>query len=152
MRRLPNARFFDPEALGSFLRLMSEPHAPETDFQDLPEWRRLVVETARWMRNEDGRDLIIPMCIWRREYFEEIASGLRTIDPTFFPLRLTVNRDALVKRILGRPDAEGNHVWCLSHVDSGLVAANDPLFGTPISTESRDPGAVADAILAAIRD
>ncbi|WP_200902481.1 MULTISPECIES: hypothetical protein [Protofrankia] len=45
-RRCPDAVVFDPEEVGFMLRDMLPP-APSGDFQDLPAWRLLVVETGR---------------------------------------------------------------------------------------------------------
>jgi hypothetical protein len=53
----------------------------------------------------------------------------------------------LVGRILGRPDAEGGHRWCLDHLEVGLTAASDPALGVEVSTDGRSPAEVADAIL-----
>jgi hypothetical protein len=60
---------------------------------------------------------------------------------------LTCTPRTLTARILGRPDAEGSHAWCLAHQESGLAAANDPRFGIAAPTDGQAPGAVAETIL-----
>ena len=50
---------------------------PVTDFQDLRPWRRLVIETARVLRETYDCPLVMPMTVARRDYLEEIAAGLR---------------------------------------------------------------------------
>ena len=50
LRRLPRAVLFDPEPFGTALRHTVANVATAVDFQDLPGWPTLVVETARILR------------------------------------------------------------------------------------------------------
>jgi hypothetical protein len=47
-RRMPEAVLFDPEYVGYILREWVP--VPTGDFQDLPSWRELVIETAVTLR------------------------------------------------------------------------------------------------------
>ena len=144
VRRLPNALHFDPELVGSLVvRLVRDLETTE-DFQDLAAWPAAVVATADVLRRTYGRDLVVPMCLWRPERFEAIASGLAALDPGFLAIRLTASEATLRSRILGRPDAEGSHAWCLGHLERALGARD----GLAIDTEGRTPTEVADAVLA----
>jgi hypothetical protein len=146
VRLQPNAIHFDPELIGAFLRRLLGPLAAEEDYQDLPPWRSLFVALAGEVGATYGRDLIVPMCLWRRDYFAAITDGLRGQDPDLACFRLVASREEVTRRILGRPDAEGSHEWCLSHLDEGLAAANDPAFGIGIDTDGRTPRQVAEQI------
>lgn len=149
-RRLPNAMLYDPEEVGYLLHNVLSPVEERRDFQDYALWPRLVVEFAERLIEEYGRDLVIPMSIWNRERFEDIVSGLERIDSNLHLFRLTASEDELRRRILARPDEEGNHGWCLSHVESGLEAARNPSFGREIRTDERMPEEVAEEILSSI--
>jgi hypothetical protein len=122
------------------------------DCQDLHLWRSLTVDLAHRIQQEYGFHLIVPMCIWRHDYFEELTAGFQTRCAPLFCFRLTCSAETLKSRILGRPDAEGGHEWCLSHLDAGLAAARDSRFGIEISTEGRSPETVAEEIIASVED
>jgi predicted kinase len=73
--RLPAALYFDPEYVGYLLKTFVD--VPTGDFQDLPLWRRLVVETAHGLVTEYGRPLAVPMALLDAGYRAEILGGLR---------------------------------------------------------------------------
>jgi len=53
------------------------PGLPLTDnFQHLPPWRRLVVETALRVLEYTGGALVIPMIVLVEQYWREISTGL----------------------------------------------------------------------------
>lgn len=145
--RLPDAMLYDPEVVGAALRHLVRGVDAADDFQDLAAWPAAVVANARALREAYGRSLVVPMCLWRRDRFAAITEGLRRVDPDLACFRLTASEATLRARILGRPDAEGPHAWCLAHLASGLAAARDPRFGTEVSTEGRDPDEVAAEVL-----
>ncbi len=99
------------------------------DFQDLALWPRLVVDMARLLRETYGQLLVVPMALWRHDYFAAITAGLRGVDRDLVCVRLTATEDTLRRRILARPDGKGPHAWCFAHLDVGLAAARDPAFG-----------------------
>ena len=74
-RRCPDALLYDPEETGFLLRGMVPP-AGSGDFQDLPVWRQLVVETARVLADQYGRLVIAPMTVVSPVYLGEIFGGL----------------------------------------------------------------------------
>ncbi|MEU9302484.1 NUDIX domain-containing protein [Streptomyces sp. NPDC048269] len=75
---LPDSTLFDPEFIGDALRVLlpRKRLAEVTDYQDLPSWRRLVVDTAAAMLTELGGVLVVPMTLLRQEYRDEIFGGL----------------------------------------------------------------------------
>lgn len=75
---LPGSALFDPELIGAGLRLMlpSECLAGVSDFQELPSWRRLVVDTAAALLSEAPGSLVTPMTLLRQEHRDEIFGGL----------------------------------------------------------------------------
>lgn len=150
--RIPDATLYDPEILGSILMRVLRPIKKVGDFQDYPLWRASVVEVARLLRRLRKRTLVIPMTVWRRDYFDQIASGLRRVDPNLRLFRLTASEETLVERILTRPDAEGDHEWRLGHLGVCLEASRNPAFGMEIRTDGLSPSEVADEISSVIGD
>ncbi|MFB7637017.1 NUDIX domain-containing protein [Streptomyces sp. NPDC056149] len=75
---LPGSTLYDPELLGSGLRLMLPAKRFEQvdDYQDLPSWRRLVVDTAAALLTEVPGPLVTPMTLLRQEYRDEIFGAL----------------------------------------------------------------------------
>ncbi|MFJ4777727.1 NUDIX domain-containing protein [Streptomyces sp. NPDC088762] len=75
---LPESTLFDPEFVGDALRVLlpRKRLAEVSDYQDLPSWRRLVVDTAAAMLAEVGGTLVVPMTLLRQEYRDEIFGGL----------------------------------------------------------------------------
>lgn len=150
VERLPEAALYDPEIVGAFVwhltRNVDEDVETRTDFQDHPLWEPMVVETSRLLKIEYGRTLIIPMSVWNRERFTRLTDGLREVDPDLRLLHLTASEETLRSRILGRPESEGDHGWCLGHLEVCLEASRDPAFGVEIRTEGLSPSEVADEI------
>ncbi|MFG2750529.1 NUDIX domain-containing protein [Streptomyces xanthophaeus] len=75
---IPDSTLFDPEFIGDALRVLlpAKRLAEVDDYQDLPSWRRLVVETAAAMLAELGGVLVVPMTLLRQEYRDEIFGAL----------------------------------------------------------------------------
>lgn len=75
---LRDGTLFDPEFIGDALRelLPRKRLAEVSDYQDLPSWRRLVVDTAAAMLAELGGVLVVPMTLLRQDYRDEIFGGL----------------------------------------------------------------------------
>jgi len=151
VERIPLAAVYDPELVGAFVwhltRDMDEDVDGRKDFQDHPLWEPMVVETARLLLAEYGRTLVIPMTIWRRDRFERLVDGLHTVESDLRLFYLTASEETLRSRILGRPESEGNHGWCLRHLEAYLEASKEPAFGTRIKTDGRIPAEIAGEIL-----
>jgi gluconate kinase len=97
VQALPGARTFDPEYVGFMLRhFITEPAG---DFQDWPAWRALVTETAHQLLKHDDGALVVPMTLLRREYADEIFTGLRARGIDVRHVLLDVEEAELVRRI-----------------------------------------------------
>ncbi|MEW1776942.1 NUDIX domain-containing protein [Streptomyces sp. NPDC086777] len=111
---IPNSTLFDPELIGGALTdLLPAKHLAEAgDFQDLPIWRRLVIDTAAALLAELGGTLVVPMTLLRQEYRDEIFGGLAARRIAVRHLCLTPAETILRERIAGReippglPDGE----------------------------------------------
>jgi 8-oxo-dGTP pyrophosphatase MutT (NUDIX family) len=75
---VPESTLYDPGVLGGCLRqLLPEKRLQEvTDYQELPIWRRLVIETAAALLADVGGVLMVPMTLLRQEHRDEVFGGL----------------------------------------------------------------------------
>ncbi|MFF0789200.1 NUDIX domain-containing protein [Streptomyces spiralis] len=124
---IPNSTLFDPEIIGGMLthHLLPPKHLAEVgDFQDLPIWRRLVIDTAAAMLAELGGTLVVPMTLLRQEYRDEIFGGLAARRIGVRHVLLAPAETILRERIAGReapPDlADGEtrtRQWAYDHIE-----------------------------------
>lgn len=149
-RCLPRCILFDPEPLGAMLRHIASAMDPVEDFQDLHAWRLLVPETVRVLRAAYASTIVMPMTVWRRAYFDELAAAFRRVDTDVRCFRLMATEDVLRARIMGRPTSDGDHDWCLDHIHTGLALMRDAKFGQAVATNWRSPDQVANAIAIAV--
>ncbi|MBT1190147.1 NUDIX domain-containing protein [Streptomyces sp. CJ_13] len=118
---LPDSTLFDPEFIGDALRvLLPRKRIDEvTDYQDLPSWRRLVVETAAAMLGELGGVLVVPMTLLRQEYRDEIFGGLAARRIPVRHVLLAPEETILRERIAGRqkqPADPRDEEWAYEHL------------------------------------
>lgn len=158
---IPNSTLFDPEVIGGALThlLPAKRLAEVGDFQDLPIWRRLVVDTAAAMLAELGGVLVVPMTLLRQEYRDEIFGGLAARRIPVRHVLLAPAETILRERIAGRavpPDLPDGDLrvrqWSYDHIEpyraalaSWLTADAHPVDSsalTPYDTALR----IADAV------
>ncbi|MCD2468379.1 NUDIX domain-containing protein [Streptomyces sp. NPDC059810] len=156
---IPNSTLYDPEATGAGLRGLLPPKrlAEVEDYQDLPIWRRLVVDTAAALLAELGGVLVVPMTLLRQEYRDEIFGGLaaRRIDVRH--VLLAPEETILRQRIDGRADYGDPDVdarvrdWCHGHLAPYRAALDwlaDDAYAVDTSalTAAEAARSVADAV------
>jgi hypothetical protein len=95
---------FDPEPFGTALRHTVANVATAADFQELPGWPAVVVETARILREAYAETLIVPLTVLTTASAETLAAGLATFDPDIRRYRLIAPEARLRNRILQRPE------------------------------------------------
>lgn len=149
LRTLDGAMLFDPEVVGFMLRhiipndvkLESEKTG---DFQDLNMWKPLTVEVAKLLRKTYGKDLIVPMTIYNKDYFDAIHSGFMQFDSETYHFCLTADKETIHNRLRERGEEEGN--WCFVQTDKCLAGFEDPSFGQFLSTEDVGVREIAEFI------
>ncbi|MEQ8147811.1 NUDIX domain-containing protein [Streptomyces sp. OP7] len=123
---IPNSTLFDPEVIGGALDQLLPPKrlAEAGDFQDLPIWRRLVIDTAAAMLAELGGTLVVPMTLLRQEYRDEIFGGLAARRIPVRHVLLAPAETILRERIADRevpadlPDGEMRvRQWSYDHIE-----------------------------------
>ena len=75
-RRMPDAYVYDPENAGCFIRKNLPPALHTDDFQDYPMWRAVTLEMLTYLAKHHAGDIIVPMTITNRAYYEEIIGTL----------------------------------------------------------------------------
>ncbi|HLJ32393.1 MAG TPA: AAA family ATPase [Ktedonobacteraceae bacterium] len=149
-QRIPNSLLYDPEVVGMGLRYILQPITTFNDFQDLPPWRPLVVETARHLLKTYGRTLIVPMTLWNKAYFLEITDGLRTFEPHLFHFCLTATEATLRKRLQERPSSPQAYAWACERIERCVTAFEDEMFAVQLSTDTRTPEELVVEILSQV--
>ncbi|MFF9768968.1 NUDIX domain-containing protein [Streptomyces sp. NPDC014636] len=158
---IPNSAIFDPEVIGGGLTHLLPPKrlAEADDFQDLPIWRRLVVDTAAAMLAELGGTLVVPMTLLRQEYRDEIFGGLAARRITVHHVLLAPAETILRERIARRevpseaPDGEiRTRQWAYDHLESYRAALATWLTADahPLDTSTLTPYETAVRIAEAV--
>ncbi|MGW3989463.1 NUDIX domain-containing protein [Streptomyces sp. NPDC004830] len=158
---IPNSTLFDPEVIGGALRYLLPPKrlAEVGDFQDLPIWRRLVIDTAAAMLAELGGTLVVPMTLLRQEYRDEIFGGLAARRIAVSHILLAPAETILRERIAGRevppglPDGEERtRQWSFDHIEPYRAALASWLTADahPVDTGHLTPRQAAARIAEAV--
>jgi 8-oxo-dGTP pyrophosphatase MutT (NUDIX family) len=157
---IPNSTFYDPELIGGGLRYLLPPKrlAEVTDYQDLPIWRRLVVDTAAALLAEVPGVLVVPMTLLRQEYRDEIFGGLASRRIPVRHVLLSPEETILRQRIADReevpddPEAgERVRQWAYEHIEPyrtalGWISADAHTIDTSALTPSETAERIADAV------
>jgi chloramphenicol 3-O-phosphotransferase len=153
----PGSMIFDPEWAGSVLmRLPGRIRlkgSGSDDFQDIELWRRSAVAGARLFRLIARGPVIVPMTFSRRDYFEEVAEGIRRFDPELRAFCLKASLATVKRRLAGRGSKlEGpGSGWVARRIVECADAHRDPHFGEPVDTEDRSAREVAEEIVGRLR-
>ncbi|MFD8999437.1 NUDIX domain-containing protein [Streptomyces sp. NPDC059582] len=158
---IPNSTLFDPEVIGAALtHLLPTKHLAEVgDFQDLPIWRRLVIDTAAAMLAELGGTLVVPTTLLRQEYRDEIFGGLAARRIAVRHVLLAPAETILRDRIAARevppdlPDGEMRvRQWSYDHIEpyrialAGWLTADAHLVDTSALTPYETAARIAEAV------
>ncbi|MFI6805634.1 NUDIX domain-containing protein [Streptomyces luteogriseus] len=158
---IPNSTLFDPEVIGGALAHLLPPKrlAEVGDFQDLPIWRRLVIDTAAAMLAELGGTLVVPMTLLRQEYRDEIFGGLAARRIPVSHILLAPAETILLERMAGRevprdlPDGDMRiRQWSFDHIEPYRAALASWLTvdAHPVDTSDLTPYETAVRIAEAV--
>ncbi|TLS42313.1 NUDIX domain-containing protein [Streptomyces montanus] len=159
---IPNSTLFDPELIGAGLtQLLPPKHLAEVgDFQDLPIWRRLVVDTAAALLAELGGVLVVPMALLRQDYRDEIFGGLASRRIPVRHVLLAPAETILRERIAARevpPDLPDGEIrvrqWSYDHIEPYRAALAGWLTADahPVDTSALTPYEAAERVADAVR-
>jgi hypothetical protein len=102
------------------------------------------VQVAKELKQTYKRDLIIPMTVWREDYFRKIQQGLKNLDHEFYHFCLTAPEEILIKRLNQRTE---KHDWALSMVHTCVEAFKSDNFQKHIDTTNNSPREIVHIIL-----
>ncbi|MEU0524986.1 NUDIX hydrolase [Streptomyces niveus] len=162
---IPNSTLYDPGVTGAGLRelLPQKRLAEVSDYQDLPIWRRLVVDTAAALLDDAGGVLVVPMTLLRQEYRDEIFGGLASRRIPVRHVLLALDETILRGRIAGRASGadaaddpartERARQWAYEHIEPygaalGWLTADALVVETGGLTPAQSAAIVADAVSA----
>jgi hypothetical protein len=117
--RIDGAKLFDPEYVGYMLTPFVE--SPTGDFQDLPLWRHLVVETMAGLARQYPHPWVAPMSLINAAYRAEILGGLRAAGVEVREFVLAVDGDTLRARIDADEVDVNARRWRQDHVGPALA-------------------------------
>ncbi|MFJ4923227.1 NUDIX domain-containing protein [Streptomyces sp. NPDC088725] len=163
---IPDSTVYDPGLIGGELaRLLPQKRLAEvSDYQDLPIWRRLVVDTAAALLAEVGGVLVVPMTLLRQDYRDEIFGGLASRRIPVRHVLLTADETILRSRIAARDDAdddpgtgERNRQWAYEHIESYRTAlswltGDAHTVDTSALTARQTAESVAEAVRTGVAD
>ncbi|GGQ72630.1 NUDIX hydrolase [Streptomyces flaveolus] len=157
---IPNSTLFDPEVIGAALAHLLPPKrlAEAGDFQDLPIWRRLVIDTAAALLAELGGTLVVPMTLLRQEYRDEIFGGLAARRIAVRHVLLAPAETILRERMATRevPDAADGEIrvrqWSYDRIEPYRTALASWLTADahPVDTSALTPYETAVRIAEAV--
>jgi hypothetical protein len=143
--RIPEAKIFDPEYVGYMLTAFVP--APTGDFQDLPLWRHLVVETASGLARHHPHPWVVPMSLIDAGYRAEILGGIRKAGTDLREFVLAVPEPQLRARIDADQVDTRAAGWRQEHA-ARAVATFAALTDADFVDGTMPPEQVAETILA----
>jgi adenylate kinase family enzyme len=138
VKKIDNSILFDPEEVGFMLRNIITKeirHQNEGtgDFQDLELWRKLTVTVAGYLIDKYKVNLVVPMTIYRKEYFDYIYGGFKALEGNTHHFCLSASLDTIHKRLKERGDAEGS--WAYQQTVKCMQSFKEHDFRQYIDTE-----------------
>ncbi|AVT42008.1 AAA family ATPase [Plantactinospora sp. BB1] len=144
-KRLDGAKVFDPEYVGYMLMPFVE--SPTGDFQDLPLWRHLVIQTMTGLAQQHPHTWVVPMSLINVAYRTEIFDGIRAAGADLREVILRVPEQQLRNRIDDDQVEAKARQWRQDHVTQALTTFAS-LADAHFVDASQPPEQVAEAVLA----
>lgn len=144
-QEIPDSILYDPENLGDFFQENLPKAVCPEDFQDYPIWRQTTVQIIRDLATKTGKVIIVPMTVFKKEYYQEIIEqGLRE-DMYVQHYILVAEKETILERLDKRTQEDNN--WALKHLDNCLQAFEDQIPGQKMDTDSLTVDEIAEIVL-----
>jgi vacuolar-type H+-ATPase catalytic subunit A/Vma1 len=147
-KRLDGAKVFDPEYVGYMLAPFVA--SPTGDFQDLPLWRHLVIETMTGLARQQPQTWVAPMSLINAAYRTEILDGIRGAGVEVREFILTLTEHQLQARIDADQVDMKARGWRQDHVGQAMTTFASLTDATFIDA-SQTPEQVAEAVASRAR-
>jgi hypothetical protein len=146
-RRLPGSVVCEPEHVGFGMSRMLPPSL-RTRWQDIPAWRRAVLELLRMaLAGHDG-PVIVPVTLVSPGHFQEIIGSLRDDGVRLHHFALLAEPATVVRRLrarsLGREPR--TQPWQVDVLEEWLEQLRGPEFAQHVHTDDKTVAQVADII------
>lgn len=145
-RRMADAYVYDPENAGYFIRKNLPVPVYLDDFQDYPMWRTFNIEMLSYILDQYTGDVIVPMTITDRQYYDEIIGAL-SVKCDVKHVILSAEKETLMRRLASR--LEGRRSWAAQQIDRCIKAFDKSIPGEQIKTDHMKIDQVVEAIAAA---
>ncbi|WP_108671865.1 AAA family ATPase [Peribacillus acanthi] len=147
---IPNSLLYDPELVGYMIReVIPERIKPEHertgDFQDLDIWKELVVTVAKSIKSSYNQHLIVPMTLYKKENFQYISKGLKSLDEATHHFCLMADQETIHRRLLERGETPG--AWCFQQTSKCLEAFKAGGFNEYVETVGINADEIAKQIV-----
>lgn len=148
-QEIPDSILYDPENLGDFFQENLPKAVCPEDFQDYPIWRQTTVQIIRDLATKTGKVIIVPMTVFKKEYYQEIIEqGLRE-DMYVQHYILVAEKETVLDRLDKRTQENNN--WALKHLDNCLQAFEDQIPGRKIDTGGLTVDEIAEIVLEVLK-
>ena len=144
-QEIPDSILYDPELLGDFFQENLPKAVCPEDFQDYLIWRQTTVQIIRDLATKTGQVIIVPMTVFKKEYYQEIIEqGLRE-DMCVQHYIQEEKKETILERLDKR--TQENNKWALKHLDNCLQAFEDQIPGQKMDTDSLTVDEIAEIVL-----
>ena len=126
-QEIPDSILYDPELLGDFFQENLPKAVCPEDFQDYPIWRQTTVQIIRDLATKTGKVIIVPMTVFKKEYYQEIIEQGLIEDMYVQHNILVAEKETILDRLDKRTQENNN--WALKHLDNCLQAFEDQIPG-----------------------
>jgi hypothetical protein len=134
---IPKSFVYDPEQVGYFLwHVFPDEMKRKGNFQHIPIWREFNYKILKHISSTYDGVIIVPMTIYIRQYYDEIATALENDGIMVKHFILSATKQTIINRLVGRGDpADG---WAAQHIDRCINAFATDISGEMIDTEEND--------------
>ena len=144
-QEIPDSILYDPELLGDFFQENLPKAVCPEDFQDYPIWRQTTVQIIRDLATKTGKVIIVPMTVFKKEYYQEIIEQGLIEDMYVQHYILVAEKETILDRLDKRTQENNN--WALKHLDNCLQAFEDQIPGRKIDTGGLTVDEIAEIVL-----
>lgn len=143
-QQIKNSYLYDPELLGDFLQSQLPQAVCPEDFQDYSVWRQSTYQIVFDLATKTDKIIIIPMTIYKREYYQAIIQRLIEDKILLEHYILLADKTTIVERLDNRINE--NNIWAKRYLDVCLQAFDNQIPGQKLNTDSLSPEEVAREI------
>lgn len=145
-KKMHHAHVYDPEQVGYFLwDVFPTVLKRKGNFQHIPMWWDFNYQILQYIAQQYDGDLIVPMTIYNRQYYDEIIERLRADQIEVRHFILMAEKKTIIQRLAQRGEtADG---WAAQHIDICLQAFHNDIPYEKIDTENRSTEEVASEMI-----